>query len=97
MPQQTSSSRVSPLPPSHIYDEDYGEEDSEDDGPFGDAHSPSEFCIKCQNDEEEGYQDYYTPEPVPKVRPIRYEEEERYPYPQREEMIHVPRALIAGI
>ena len=62
IPSITYPSNVSLLPPSHVFDE---EESEYEEGPFGDAHSPSELNIKYQTqDEEEDYyqEDYYTPE-----------------------------------
>ena len=61
-PYHTSPSRVSPLPPSYIFDDDDDRDDSEE-RTFETAHSPSELHIKFQpHDEDEDDDDDYEEE-----------------------------------
>ena len=59
MPVHTSPIKVSPLPPSNIFDDkDEGEFDSDDDGQFGSVHTPSELNIKYLQDNEDDYTEH---------------------------------------
>ncbi|KAJ1157549.1 hypothetical protein NDU88_010256 [Pleurodeles waltl] len=77
-PGATSPSKITPLIQTHLL-----EDDSDDDGPFEAAHSPSQLHVKCQEDDEEYYHQYYSPQ-----RQLTY---------VPEEMVCVPSSLISDL
>ncbi|KAJ1095553.1 hypothetical protein NDU88_000715 [Pleurodeles waltl] len=55
LPKHTSLSKVTPFPPHHLLDDE-----SEEEGLFGVAHSPSELHVKYQDDDQDDDQYYHS-------------------------------------
>lgn len=85
-------SKVSPLPPAHLLDF----QESEDEGMFGPAHSPSQLRVKCQDSDDEDIEgndpsSYLAGEFAERGTSVLQKQDsfqERYPYDDREEERH---------
>ena len=90
-----SPSKVFPLPPSYIFDEDDSEDgDDFQCSAFGSAHSPSELHIKYQpHDDEDDFEEeeYYSSA----HGHAGHKNHDEYQHHPSEEMMQVPVALIA--